>query len=205
MQPDYSVSKKKKKKKIYLYLYVILYFPFPCGFLSCRERELLWEDRFSLWEKSDLCGDRWRPRWGICSETGKTQILPFFLKLFHFKLDDLQHFMILTHFNRKILRLCFCVDRQNFRFLGKKMQVHVPHGFCCHFSSWSRDHVPGKRNKAGFTRRIWFWMTMTWTVIYSLAWKKMVYKQLLFWLTLLNLQGRFFLQPLWESTWMVRS
>lgn len=66
----------------------------------------------------------------------------------------------LTHFNGTIW-LCFCVDRQNFRFLGKKMQVHVPHGFCCLFSSWSRDHVPGKRNKAWFTRRIWSWMTLT--------------------------------------------
>lgn len=172
------VKFKNKKKKICLYLYVILYFPFPCGFLSCRKRELLWEDRLSLWEKSDLCGDRWRPRWGICSKTGKTQFLPFFSFLNYFISDWMicSILWFLTHFNGTI-RLCFCVDRQNFRFLGKKMQVHVPHGFCCLFSSWSRDHVPGKRNKAWFTRRIWSWMTLTWTVIYSLAWKKMVYNQ----------------------------
>lgn len=160
MQPDYSVS-NLKKKKICLYLYVILYFPFPCGFLSCRKRELLWEDRLSLWEKSDLCGDRWWPRWGICSKTGKTPFLPFFfLNYFISNWMICSILWFLTHFNGTIW-LCFCVDRQNFRFLGKKMQVHVPHGFCCLFSSWSRDHVPGKRNKAWFTRRIWSWMTLT--------------------------------------------
>lgn len=108
---------KRKKKKICLYLYVILYFPFPCGFLSCRKRELLWEDRLSLWEKSDLCGDRWRPRWGICSKTGKTQFLPFFSFLNYFISDWMicSILWFLTHFNGTI-RLCFCVDRQNFRF-----------------------------------------------------------------------------------------
>lgn len=41
------------------------------GFLlPHRERELLWEDRLSLWEESDI-RSYWRwSRWGICSKTG---------------------------------------------------------------------------------------------------------------------------------------
>lgn len=41
------------------------------GLLSCRKRELLREDHLSLWEESYVRGDRRRPRWGVCSETGK--------------------------------------------------------------------------------------------------------------------------------------
>lgn len=180
MQPDYSVSnlKIKKKRSVYIFMWFFI-FLFPAvschvGKESCFERIV---SRFGKKVTYVVIGDGRDEEFAAKQVKLHFCLFFFFLKLFHFKLDDLQHFMIfLTHFNGTI-RLCFCVDRQNFRFLGKKMQVHVPHGFCCLFSSWSRDHVPGKRNKAWFTRRIWSWMTLTWTVIYSLAWKKMVYNQ----------------------------
>lgn len=175
MQPDYSVSNlKKKKKKICLYLYVILYFPFPCGFLSCRKRELLWEDRLSLWEKSDLCGDRWRPRWGICSKTGKTQFLPFFSFLNYFISDWMicSILWFLTHFNGTI-RLCFCVDRQNFRFLGKKMQVHVLHVPVVFFLPDHEIMYQEKETRHGLLGESdpgWHWLEQLFTVWHERRW-----------------------------------